>query len=444
MRATQSLLLPVTFALISSACGGGTHGGTTPRSGQLDRARFNQLALRLDLPLFWANDADGDGAPDPDEVRGLAFYPTSPTWVEGGAFTPAFDEALAQITREHAAPMPRDARRALVITELDHAAPTLVETDLSTLPEAHRRFASHMVRVAALMDRLYARQVGMDTMQARLDASDAASASLFRRNWGPACRGSTTEAEAGCSAIAGAPHQTVDAYPAALQGTDGSFCATLEARPDAQALLDHFSVVREREGTLVAVPYHEAYAELMQPIAVELRAAADAMTDPNEAALVTYLRAAATSFETNEWAPADEAWSTMNARNRQVYSTFSSGVRNFESGGKEGSKTYLATARYSIDQTSSVYFRAASGYRPGGPNPPALDADGSVVPGAPKSFEVLPPKRLPLSPLVKVGAERKAEFMRSMVSLSQSRFSFWATATSLRKVFCAVMSAASI
>lgn len=319
MRETLTVLLLLSFVLVASACGGGSHGGTTPRRGSLDRARFNQLALRLDLPLFWANDTDGDGAPDPDEVRALSFYGTAPAWVEGGAFTPAFDEALARIRREHEAPMPSDARRALVITELDHAAPTLVETDLSSLPEAHRRFASHMLRVAALVDRLYARQVGMEAMQARLDASDPASASLFRRNWGPACRGSTTEAEAACSAIEGAPRQPVDVYPASVQGTDDSFCATLEARPDAQTLLDHFSVVREREGALVAVPYHEAYAELMRPIAVELRAAADAMTDPSESALVAYLRAAATSFETNDWAPADEAWSRMNARNSQWY-----------------------------------------------------------------------------------------------------------------------------
>jgi len=89
------------------------------------------------------------------------------------------------------------------------------------------------------------------------------------------------------------------------------------------------------------------------------------------------------------WNPST-AWSVTlgarNARNRQVYGTVTNGVKDFESGGKEGSKTYLATVRYSLDKTSSVYFRAASGYRPGGPNPPALDQDGSVVPGAPLSF----------------------------------------------------------
>ena len=48
---------------------------------------------------------------------------------------------------------------------------------------------------------------------------------------------------------------------------------------------------------------------------------------------------------------------------------------------------FRSTARYSIDKTSSVYFRAASGYRPGGPNPPAIGQDGQVVPGAPLSFQ---------------------------------------------------------
>jgi len=90
------------------------------------------------------------------------------------------------------------------------------------------------------------------------------------------------------------------------------------------------------------------------------------------------------------WNPAPE-WSftvgARSARNRQVYGTETNGVKDFESTGKDSSKTYLATARYSLDKTSSVYFRAASGYRPGGPNPPAIGQDGQVVPGAPLTFE---------------------------------------------------------
>jgi hypothetical protein len=177
--------------------------------------------------VFWAADTDGDGEPDPDEVRSLLFYGTAaaPRWVESGAFTDAFVRVATRIEAEARAAAPSDARRALVITELDHAAPTLVETDVAALPPAHQAFVGHMMRVAELVDRLYARQTGMEAMSARLDASDTASASLFRRNWGPACRGSTTEREAACSAIDGAPRQPVDVYPASIQGEDDSFCA---------------------------------------------------------------------------------------------------------------------------------------------------------------------------------------------------------------------------
>ncbi len=321
MRAHRYVSLVLVLAL--SACGGATHGVTAARNEASDRARFNQLALRLDIPLFWAADTDADGEPDPDEVRSLLFYPTSgqsqSEWVSGGSFTPAFDAALARIRAEADVALPSDPRRALVMTELDHAAPTLVESDLTGLAPAHRDFARHMLVVAGLMDRLYARQVGMSALADRVDRDDTSSASLFRRNWGPRCLASITETDPACSAIVGAPHQHVDVYPDALQGADDSFCAVLEARPDATTLLSPFVVVRERQGELVAVPYTEAYAELMQPIAAELRAAADAMTDPAETALVTYLRAAATSFETNDWAPADEAWAHMSARNSAWY-----------------------------------------------------------------------------------------------------------------------------
>jgi len=316
VRRLASVLL-----FVAAGCGGASHSTTLPSAGGIARARFNQLALRLDLPLFWSADTNNNGAPDPDEVRSLLFYSTSPVWVEGGAFTPAFHDARRAIEREAASPAPIDERHALVLAELDHTAPTLVESDLSTLTAPHQEFARHMLVVAHLIDRLYAQQVGMTTLQSRANTQDPASRSLFRRNWGPSCEGSTTEREERCSAIDGAPHQPVDVYPAALQTGDDAFCAQLEARPEATTLLTPFTVVRAAEtgDGLVAVPYAVAYATLMRPIAAELRAAADAMTDPAETALVTYLRAAAASFESNDWVPADEAWSRMSVRNSAWY-----------------------------------------------------------------------------------------------------------------------------
>lgn len=304
------------------ACGGQPASRTAASDGaidygQLERLRFNQLALAQNAPLFWAEDADGDGAVDPDEVRTLLFYPPAPAWVEDGRFTEAFDAVYAAMLQDARTPE-TDPRRAALAEELASTAPVLLETDLREMPAPHRAFAAHMMEVAHLIDRLYARQVGMEALASEVDPDDALSQSVFRRNWGAHCRGATTESNPACSPIEGAPKQPVDVYPAALQEGD-SLCATLEDHPEASALLTPFTVVREREGQLVAVPYTEAYAELMQPIAAELEAAADAMTDPEEEALRTYLRAAAQAFTDNDWDPANEAWAAMNARNSRWY-----------------------------------------------------------------------------------------------------------------------------
>jgi hypothetical protein len=290
----------------------------SPAPARDTRLRFNQLALRLDLPLFWAQDANGNGAPDPSEVRSLWFYPTHEAWVADGRFTPAYEHALAQIRTEDASPTPTDPRERLVRAELDHAAPTLVETELSALPPTQRAFAEAMLVVAARIDDLYAIQTGAAALADRVRGLDPASRSLFRRNWGPRCLGAETEREPLCSAIPGQPRPIVDVYPASMQSDDG-FCRALEARAEASALLTPFTVVREENGALRAVPYTDAWPEPMRAVASALRAAADVMTDADETPLVTYLRAAARAFETNDWAPADEAWSQMNARNSSWY-----------------------------------------------------------------------------------------------------------------------------
>jgi len=287
---------------------------------QLERLRFNQVALRLNLPVFWATDADEDGAIDPNEVRGLDFYRADAiAWTEGDVFTTTFDQVYDLIIASSQQPTPEDARLAAIRQELESTAPTLIETDLGEMPEPHRDFARHMAQVAGHVDALYAKQVGMTAMADRV-GDDPASRSLFRRNWGPRCRGSATETIPECSAIEGAPKQPVDIYPAELQAQE-NFCETLEARDDSAALLGHFTVVREgEEDGLQAVPYHEAYAEEIAPIVTGLRAAADAVeADESEEKLAAYLRAAAQAFTDNDWDPANEAWAAMNAQNSKWY-----------------------------------------------------------------------------------------------------------------------------
>lgn len=73
------------------------------------------------------------------------------------------------------------------------------------------------------------------------------------------------------------------------------------------------------------------------------------------------------------------------ARNNQRYGSKQSGslvgpVDSSAAGtSSESPTTYLAAAKYSLSDTSTVYFRAASGYRPGGPNVLKADTDRNIV-----------------------------------------------------------------
>jgi len=301
-------------------------GGTQPQPtsvavsyDQLERARFNQLALIIDAPVFWVADANENGSVDPAEVRPLLFYGTTGNWFdEHGEFNHDFEDAYREMVEIESAGAPSDARIALVHRELSAAAVSLVENDLSELPADHQAFARRMLSVARSIDSLYARQVGMTALTRDHTAHDAPSRAMLRRNWGPSCLAPIVEGEEGCTALPHAGQQLVDVYPAEIQAQEG-FCETLAAREDSESLLSPFVVVREREGELVAVPYPEAYTDEMRAISVELHAAAASLSGPAEEPLRRYLRAAAQAFEDNDWYPADDAWSQMNAESSRWY-----------------------------------------------------------------------------------------------------------------------------
>jgi hypothetical protein len=83
--------------------------------------------------------------------------------------------------------------------------------------------------------------------------------------------------------------------------------------------MGHFNVVRGAPEALTAVPYTEAYKSQMTGIANALTDTANAIKDQSEQPLVTYLRAAAASFNSNDWTGADEAWAKMNVDNSKWY-----------------------------------------------------------------------------------------------------------------------------
>jgi hypothetical protein len=266
--------------------------------------RFNVLAQRLNLPLYWSDD-DGDRAAEPGEVHALLFCgvlgdaaDTPPTWVADGRFTPAFERAVERIIDEDVAPVPADPRRALIAAELDLRAPDLVLTDARAWSPEDREFLRRMVVVAHRIDALFSHQRGLDALTPPPAPTDTASAAFLRVTWTPYC---TATADPRCSAIEGAPRLIADVWPADLQRGSPDFCSSMSR--DA-ILWGRYSVVRRVGSELVAIPYSEAYADLLSATDMAIQDAADAIssTEPPVAAL---LRAVGPALRTEDWADAD-------------------------------------------------------------------------------------------------------------------------------------------
>ena len=319
MHRPLASLIAIAASMLLTAC------QTAPEpAAPIDRAAFNLAAQRADQPILWVADDNGDGRPQPGEIAGLLFFDTSPRWVEDGRFTPEFDAALAAIVEELREPggePPADGqeaeRRRLVRLELDQGRPSLLRADLGDLSDAEREFLGHLMAAGALIDRLHARQFGIDRLAPKVPADDPASRRMFRRNWGAGCVAPQTQNDPACTAIPGAPQPAFGVYPETIQPTP-EFCATLQGMRDAAALVGPFTAVRESGEGLVAIPYPEAFPEMAE-VAERLRDAARALPSGEEQPLRDYLEAAAVAFETNDWPAADEAWAAMNVRNSRWY-----------------------------------------------------------------------------------------------------------------------------
>ncbi len=96
-------------------------------------------------------------------------------------------------------------------------------------------------------------------------------------------------------------------YPKDL--TQDEFEGWIAEHPeDRTAFLSPYTLIRRQGDRLVAVPYHEAYKDLVEPLAAALRRAADLAENESFA---RYLRAKADGVLTDEYFDADTAWIEM-------------------------------------------------------------------------------------------------------------------------------------
>ena len=278
---------------------------------QLDRLTFNRVAAEHGLPVFWRSDDDGTLAPDELAIS-YRDRANLDAYVADGAFTDEFAEIMTTLVSRKDGWSGTDVRVDEVLKELGQARPTLIE---STFDAEEMKFVDVMLQAAEAIEKIHAKQLGTSALS---PGNDLPSKALFARNQGPWCTQPLTRDCDKCSASPDLPPRISGMYPASVQ-KDPKFCETLQARPDADTLMSPFVVVGEGDaGALKAIPYPEAYAEEMSLISLQLKGAA-ALLPADEEALVAYLAALSESFQTNEWQPADEAWSRMNAQNSKWY-----------------------------------------------------------------------------------------------------------------------------
>lgn len=300
------------------------HGSTFD---QIPRLEVNRLAAELGMPLFWDRDVDADGALDPEELAVLwtGIEPTErASWVRDGKFTEGFVLGYGQLlARKRSGPnvagLPSEEanRQSLLRRELEQGRPAVLRTNFAGASPADRELVAHLVAASRVIERLYLEQVGSYAFHEKIPVGDGASRAVFHRNHGPWCVAPETEASPACSALPTKPRKLSGLYPEKLQA-EPTFCDKLKALPNATELRSPFTVVQEKDGQLVAVPYHVAYAEPMASVARELREAG-ALLGPEEAALKEYLAAAAKAFGDGSWEQADEAWAHMSATNSKWY-----------------------------------------------------------------------------------------------------------------------------
>jgi hypothetical protein len=288
-----------------------------PKLDAVPRKDFNRVAAELALPLFWIEDKNHDGALDPDELG--VFWGLDPAaklsaFVDKKDFTAKFDGAYRAIAKQFTDKSKLDARRAAVVKELSQGRQTLVLTDLSQAPADERAFVGHVIDAAAIIERLYALQMGTADFNAR----DPASRMMFYRNQSPKCVAPLTQHDPACAAVPGLPEGKLSGLYPAGTWSQPKFCETLGSKD--KSLVDPFTVVTKVGDAWKAVPYAIAYRAQMSAVSQHLEAAAKALAgDEKEASLSAYLTAAAQAFRDNNWVPADEAWAKMSVSNSKYY-----------------------------------------------------------------------------------------------------------------------------
>ena len=177
-----------------------------------------------------------------------------------------------------------------------------LEADLFHLSENDRQVVRLLIEAAQPMEDAFWQQAYGDREEAlALAEGDEATRRYIEINYGPwdRLRGDGPFIEGVGNKPAGA-----NFYPADMTAEEFDAAAAGNA-----ALRSLYTLVRRGEdGSLVAQPYHEVFADAHAAAAAKLREAAELASDPG---LATYLQLRAAALESDDYQPSDMAWLDM-------------------------------------------------------------------------------------------------------------------------------------
>ncbi|MEO7985871.1 MAG: Zn-dependent hydrolase [Gemmatimonadales bacterium] len=196
------------------------------------------------------------------------------------------------------------AAQAALAAQLAQYTPVKLTADLSGLTARERSMLPKLIAAAAAMDTIFWRQYypARDSLLGAL--SDSALRRLVIINAGPWDRLADNKPFV---LGAGPRPPGVEFYPHDM--TKEEFEKGAARGHDGAALRGLYTVVRrDSAGKLIAVPYHEAYADQVKLAADKLREAAADAEDPG---LRRFLELRARALETDDYQASDIAWLDM-------------------------------------------------------------------------------------------------------------------------------------
>ncbi|MBK7116039.1 MAG: Zn-dependent hydrolase [Proteobacteria bacterium] len=184
-------------------------------------------------------------------------------------------------------------------SRLDKYATVRLTTDLSKVSEQDRAVLGHFINAAEKIHDIFWQQAYGEPGPLLGGITDPALRSLVEINVGPWDR-----IDANAPFVAGVGPKPAGAQFYPVDMTKEEF----EAFSDPAKTGLYSLVRRDEAGKLKLVPYSQAYATQLKPIAAELRSAAAITTDSQ---LKKYLELRATALETDDYRPSDFAWMEM-------------------------------------------------------------------------------------------------------------------------------------